>query len=478
MLILKNYRYLYELKDSIIKGVRFPVDEINLVGGRKSGKSVSVEFIISMIATLPQKIGLFFFRFSKDGAEELYNEIIDALELLEIKFRAVNNKLTIFVGRNKIRVIGLNSQQKGNKAKKSGLSRVGGTRYIIRVFEEIFEFPKEDVLAVKEAVRGLEKDVNILDINICNPWSKASWYVKYCSQYQNWDVNTLKNTGSQFGMYEVPMMEGETKYTKRVVFHYTNWRVAKAVLGQSEIINILDTWNVDKKRAMTTDWGLPGYESGAIYTHLIDKIGKAVYQEHDFLLGGMDFGWGTEKSSSKTVCHFIGASVDIGIDVYGEYVSDNKIKVKDNHILAEEIINFYTEQMVIYCNRLGYGTFIPIRVRVDYMNTGIISLLNQVAIKKRMNWLQFVKCNKAYTTPDRIEIVKIALGRQLVRFSDTIKELKSNMEFSHYEDTEMLKRIKQNDDGLNAFEYGIEPIMMKLVQRHGNLGLQNLKRRI
>ncbi|MGL5204645.1 MAG: hypothetical protein ACRC63_00175, partial [Metamycoplasmataceae bacterium] len=406
-----------------------------------------------MIASLNQKIGLFFFRFSTKDAEELFNEIVDALELLDIKFRATKTNLTIYVGMNKIRVIGLNSLQRGNKAKKSGLSRVGGTRYIIRVFEEIFEFPKEDVLAIKEAVRGLEKDVNILDINICNPWSKASWYVKYCSQYQNWDVNLLKETGSQFGYYELPIKEGEQQYIKKIVFHYTNWRVAKSVLGESEIINILDTWNIDKKRAMTTDWGLPGYESGAIYTHLIDKIGKAIYQEHDYLLGGMDFGWGTDKNSSKTVCYFMGASVDTGIDVYGEYVSDNKIKVKDNHVLAKEIIDFYVEHMTIYCNRLGYAAFIPMRVRVDFMNTGIISLLNQVAQMRGMRWLQFIKCNKAYTTPDRIEITKIALGRQLVRFSDKIKELKSNMEFSHYEDTEMLKRIKQNDDGLNAFEY-------------------------
>ena len=477
MKILKAYRYLYELHEAILKGERLPADEINLVGGRKSGKSVSVEIEIILIALLPIRVGLICFRAASTSALEYFDELKNTCEMLDIKYKAVKSTKTIHIGINKIRVVGINSNQKGNIAKNSGLTRVGGVDYIIRVFEEIYEFNSTDVLSIKEAVRGMANNVNILDIQICNPWAKSSWYVKYCAKYQNWDVNLLKTVGSQFGIYNIPFEYKGQTYNKRTVFHYTNWRVSESVLGQSDIVGILDTWNIDKKRATTTDWGLPGYESGSIYTHLLDKIGKAVYQEYEYILGGMNFGWGTNKVSSKTVAHFAGASIDSGIDVYGEYVSDNKVKVKDNHILAQEIVKFFYDQMAEYCARVGYNAPIPMRVRVDYMNTGIISLLNQVAVQKGIRWLTFMKCNKAYTTPDRIEIVKTAMGRQLIRFSDNIKELRANLEFAHYEDTELLKRVKANDDGLNSFEYAIEPIMTKLVKRHSNLDLQKLKRR-
>ncbi|WP_300350129.1 hypothetical protein [Clostridium sp.] len=176
--VLKSYRYL---NDCVIKPVldkvKFPKDEINIVGGRKSGKSVSVQLTIGMLVDIireKKKCAFFFFRYQTKDANELYDEIIDALELLGVHYVENKTRLIIKVGANQIRVIGLNSQNKTNKAKKSGLARVGGVTHIIRVFEEIFEFPQQDVLALKEAVRGLEDNVSVLDLQICNPWAKSS----------------------------------------------------------------------------------------------------------------------------------------------------------------------------------------------------------------------------------------------------------------------------------------------------------------
>ncbi len=464
---VKSYRYLF---DCIVKPVinenHFPYDEINLIGGRKSGKSVSVQIaigtLVDMCRDINKKVGLFFFRYQTKDANELYDEIIDALNLLEVHYVENKTRLKIKVGLNEIRVIGLNSQNKSNKAKKSGLARVGGCSHIIRVFEECFEFPQNDVLALKEAVRGLEDNVNILDIHICNPWAKSSWFVSYCGKHQNWDVNQLKNTGEQFGSYEIKLDEG---FTKKVIFHYTNWRVAKDVLGQSDIMSILDTWNYDKRRAMTTDWGLPGYEEGAIYTHLLGHLGSAIYQEHEYLVGGLDYGWGTKNHSSKTVCYFMGATLDNGIDIYGEFVSDNRQTQKAPDVVAEAIIRFYYEQMSIYCNKVGAGMFYPLKVRCDYQNIGIIALLNEKAKQFRCDaWLKFVPCTKEFKTEDRIDLTTAIMGKSMLRLAPQVQELKSNMESAYYEDIETRKRAKRNDDGLNAFEYGCESFIFKMVK--------------
>lgn len=52
------------------------------------------------------------------------------------------------------------------------------------------------------------------------------------------------------------------------------------MLQESVIKNLTETWMIDRQRAMTTDLGLPGYEWGAIYTHLLDRIGIPIIQ-HD-----------------------------------------------------------------------------------------------------------------------------------------------------------------------------------------------------
>lgn len=481
--IAKPYQYLYEIIDAILGERRFPIDEINLVGGRKSAKSVSVQIMIALLVALlkktNKKIGVFFFRYQTKDASELYDEIIDTLNICDVPYQENKTRLMIKVGINTIRVIGLNSQNKTNKAKKSGLARVGGTRYIIRIFEEAFEFPQKDVLALKEAVRGLEDDVNMLDIHICNPWAKSSWFVSYCATYQNWDIPTLRASGSQFGLYSIKLQEG---FVKKVVFHYTNWRAAinddgASLLGQSDISSILDTWNFDKKRALTTDLGIPGYEDNAIYTHLINNIGDVVYQEHEYLVGGLDWGWGTNDYSSKTVALFMGASIESGIDVYGEYVSDNRQYSKNPEQVVEEIVFFYKEQMEQYCRRIGVDTPFPLKVRVDYMNVGIILSLNTKARELRVgHWLSFVKCSKEFKTEDRIDLTLGAMGKQLLRINFRgVNELKANMESAYYEDIETRKRVKKNDDALNAFEYGIEPFIFKLAKyNYENINLSRL----
>ena len=471
--IPKEYTYLYDYVDKVIKGEVITDTELNLVGGRKSCKSTSLFLLYYLLANLPFKVGLIAFRNEQGDAGELFSDMLESFDTYDLPYKSQVSKKTIQIGINKIRIIGLNSMKKG-KAKKSGLSRIGNCKYIFRFLEERFEFSEKDVLSIKEAVRGMtlveedkdgnlierEDDYQLIDFNSCNPWAKSSPYISYCSKYQLWDINILRKTGSQFGKYKIPLGKDGDKGFKTAIFHYTNWRAGVGFVPQADINNILDTWNFDRKRAQTVDYGLPGYEEGAIYTHLLDKIGPTIQREQDFLIAGVDYGWGRDPASGKTVAIFGGATIENGVDVYGEYTQDNHRQVKSPDMVAREIVEFYFHQMRIYCNSVSSYRFFNLRVRVDNMAIGFIQILNSTAKNCGHTWLTFGRCKK-YPIQDRIEITLALMSKFMLRLNNNVNLLKAEMELSFYVEGEVQKRAKVNDHSLNAFEYALEPLMYK-----------------
>lgn len=469
-LILEAYTYLYQVVDCVKKGVPVPIDEFNLVGGRKSGKSISIQLLYGLLGMLPIKVGLVAFRASKDSSVELLNDFVATFESFDIPHRVNKSKGTIQIGINTIRIYGLNSMSTYG-AQKSGLAKISGVNYIFKYFEERFEFDTKQYQALQEAIRGFDNAVQSITINVCNPWSKGSPYIKYCESFQKWNLNTMKTTGNQIDIYET--LDKESGIKRTILFHYTNWRIAKSVLSNSEIAEILNTWNIDRNRAMTTDYGMPGYEFGAIYTHLLHKVGKPFYHlEPQYIVAGMDYGWSQRDTGGKTVANFGVANLENGVDIYGEYIHDNARTPKSPNQVAKEIVEFYIKQMELFMHNTGNQVPQKTIVRVDNMAVGIITILNNVAKDYRVNhWLTFVKCRK-YPISDRISITLALMGAQWLRIDNIeCRNLISEFEMSQYEDTETEKRIKANDHSLNAFEYAVEGVMYKLAR---NVGLSEL----
>lgn len=168
---------------------------------------------------------------------------------------------------------------------------------------------------------------------------------------------------------------------------------------------------------------------------------------------------------------FAGVSLDgnnKGIDIYGEYVSDNHQYVKNENLLVEEIVNFYVENMKKYCSKNLIMTYLPLTVRVDNANVSFITLLNNYCVSRKIEWLRFIRCRK-YPVADRIEITLSIIGKQLLRLNEKderypVKLLKSEFELSRYAETENQKREKKDDHALNAFEYLLEPVMYKFAK--------------
>lgn len=456
--ILPAYSWMYEIVKAVANHEAVPLDEINIIGGRSSGKSVSAEILYALLSQLSTKVGLIGVRANKDGAKEFFAEMLGTFEMCDIKFSANKSEQTIKTKYNPVRILGLNSMS-NYKAKKSGLARVGEVEYIFIYFEERFEFSEEDYLAVREAVRGFGKNIQVICINICNPWAKSSPYVQYCEKYQKWDLKQLKSTGNQIGIYEE--INPETGIKTRKLFQYTNWRIAKDYLQRSTISNITNTWNIDRNRAVTTDYGMPGYEWGAIYTHLLDKIGIPVIQTTpQWIVAGLDYGWSTQSHGGKTAAVFGVASESNGVDIYAEFIHDPAIKPLAPDKIAEQVVLFYYNQMRNYCSRLNRELPFACRVRVDNMAVGVITILNSMSKKMRCyNWLSFTPCAK-YPILDRIDIQQALMSRGLFRVDNSCIHLYRDLEQARYkEDVETRDRVKENDHVLNAYEYGIEEFM-------------------
>lgn len=408
-----------------------------------------------------------------EDTKKLYDDVISMLNVYGVEYTTAKSEFKITVNGNTLYLYGLNSAKKKTKgADLTGLPHFGNVKYIFVFFEERYEFSESQINSVKEAVRsiGIVKPQMIV-LNACNPWSSSHPYIKYCSRHQSFNANILREKGQIIGVYDIVVGSGNYTYTKKVLFHYTNWRINAKHLSESEIMNILDTWNHDPRRAAVVDLGMPGIEQGAIYNHLVSGIAQSIYQEHEYFCCGGDYGWGRDETSGKTVFYFGAASMTSGIDLYGEYESDNHVKVKSPLQVVKEVVQFYVEMTTEYVKETyGFVTNrnIPtINVRVDNAANELISMLNQEARNRNLRWLTFQHCKK-YPIQDRIEITLALMSRQKLRVNMKhkkfpVKLLQQEMNSSRYEESksQIQKREKVDDHAINGFEYAIENVMYK-----------------
>lgn len=355
-----------------MKGQKVPVDEINLVGSRKSGKTIAMFFLYVLLAMVaPAVFGWVNVRYRYTDRDDMYKDMQNVLSAYQISHQSKQQDRELTLNGNTCRFYGVDNNRRTRGAKKAGIPHFSNVRYLFIFFEERFEFSEEHVNMVKEAVRSVSDDPDfhpqLIIINACNPWSRNNDYIAYCGKHLTWDIGQLKAKGSQILLTDIAIREG---YSKRALFQYTNWRICKQYLSESEIKAILDTWNIDPRRAATVDYGLPGSESGAIYTHLLNNISEAIYQDHDFLVAGGDYGWGRDASNGKTAFYFGGATIEKGIDIYGEYVQSNHDYVKSPTQVAKEVVEFYQYQMIEYMKQNAKSYVPELIVRVDNAAVG------------------------------------------------------------------------------------------------------------
>lgn len=474
-IFLDAYSWFVDLLLLMKQKKPLPIQELNLVGGRFSGKSTNVVLFIALACLIKDIVlGVVFLRASKEGIGDLIEDIIETLDNWQIPYKWSATKKQFIIGNSKLKMIGLNSMSK-SKAKKAGFPKFH-CDYLIKVFEECYEFKEAEHNAIEEAIRHIGKEPQYLTINICNPWIASNWFVARCSRYMKFNEHILKTKGSQIGVFD--FIDNETKFKKTMLFQYTNWRTAEKYLSKAQILLVRGYWETNRLRARTADWGMPGYEDGGIYLHELLKIGEPYYSsEPQYVLGGMDYGWSQNVNGGKTICHFISATLEKGVDVYGEFKHDNHVMPITQNLLASNVVDFFAEQVDKFM--VNNGLYLPpqVVVRCDNSNIAIIQLLNNVAVQKGYHrWLSFVACSK-YPTQDRISVTLALMSFQKLRVDKSCTTLLSEFESAHYEEKNEQKRAKENDHALNSFEYAIEPLLYLFPQELG-MDLKNFRRRL
>lgn len=478
--ILDCYSYIWDLIiKPAMKGEKILVDRIDSFGGRFSGKTVN---LCPLLWTLlcdfvnPSWFEFIGFRKTQNGAKDLFDDVSTVLDSYNVPYRSLVSKNKIIYNGNTMRIYGLESNKKSKSAKKAGLPRVGDVKYCFVFFEERFEFDEEDISWIKQAIRSIgTNQTQFIYISASNPWAKSHPYITGLLNTQPFNERKMKLTGSQVGVYDIKRkiygLNGESELIEeKQIIHYTNWRVVQQFLSKAQKSEIMNSYNISRTRGLTVDLGYPGYESGGIYTDFLNNLAPASYVQHEFLLGGVDYGWSERTFGGKTVALFMGYSEESGIDVYGEYSHSNAEQPIASTQVAENIVMFFVDQMRIYMSKNYLAVPIEMWVRVDNANNILIDVLNDTAMKYKIRWLHFNSCVKL-SIQDRINVTIALLAKQKLRINENtlsypVKVLKSELEFATYKETETQTRAKKNDHAINAFEYAIEPVMKKIANTY------------
>lgn len=489
--VLDCYSYVWDyIIKPAMRGDKIPVDIIDVFGGRYSGKTVMFcPFLWTLLCDFVDTRTFEFicFRRSQKSAEDLYGDVITVLDAYNVPYKTWKSSHRISYNNNTMRIYGLATNKKSSTALKAGLPRAGDVKYCFVFFEERFEFDEEDISWIKQAMRSMNTSkiqTQYIYISASNPWAKSHPYISGLLNKQPFNEAKMRRDGSQVGIYDIKRtiagLKGEIEtIEEKQIIQYTNWRVVQQYLAPGQKAEILNSYKVSKVRGLTVDLGYPGYESGGIYTDYLNNLAQSAYIQHEFILGGVDYGWSEKNFGGKTVALFMGASEESGIDIYGEFSHSNADQPISSNEVAEKIVLFYRDQMQIYMNKLGLAVPIEIWVRVDNANNVFIDMLNDTAAKYRIRWLHFTSCVKL-AIQDRINVTIALLANQKLRINSNtsfypVNVLKSELEFATYKETETQARVKKNDHAINAFEYAIEP-MMKRFANSFRLGMMKVGR--
>ena len=457
------------------KHADFPVEVVNLDGGRKSGKSLNVAlFLAKAMCVVDEKEE--WIKTSAIVIKKQANSLPDVWE----EYTAMT-KDELIVPKTKISWMRWNYPNgnyvkfkawvdKEGRKQGAGWSSLEG-EYVFIILEEAYEFSAKDRQDIREAIRAKNKNAKILTFCICNPWQPLNPYIQMLDQYLPYNVKELRNKGYQFKIQKVnelrdvgivhPDYKPETH-----LFIHTNWRINN-FLSKTDINSITLVWKYNKPEAPTTDFGMPGYSEQFCYGANLQNIQDAIFEPKKCWVCGGDEGLGGKASGGKTSFTFAGYNPGEYLDIYDLYVWDNhSYEKKTANEIAVEVVDFYINNRNRYYDRTGI-TIDLIEVRVDKCAIAFINQLNHEAEKRGITWLNFISCSKRPIN-DRIMVLNCLLYDLKFRLDKSrCQPLIEELSQAVWDDKgQKPKRKDKNDHSINAMEYGFEPVMNLMFERN------------
>lgn len=405
---LKAFTHYNEiLKEMSKPKPRFDIIELSEDGGRKSAKTTqTIKFAVAATLLYPNQCDVELFRWLKgEDADELFEEVIDntqellGRELTRQELNRSKRRIRIAGTNNKITIRGINTPNKRKRVKMVGAKRAKGKKYLIKVFEEAYEFSNEEILGINNALGGYNY---VIDIKLTNPHSLAYPYIKNLDNEFKHNKHELMTKGEQFKfLTKLIEVEGREPITMWRIIHYTNWRV-NSWLSQADIMLIMQSHNYGVSKGLVADYGMPATEDGAIYGLEYDKIIQGL-SVRDILVrygikgltGGIDVGDGDEENSSSTTAYLVGKGLKGETLVLKEYYQHNARRPITPKQKASEIVDMYLNAVRTHQELRDYVNQEQVLQVWCEWDFSFIELLKLAALERKVeNWLQFEQTSK------------------------------------------------------------------------------------
>lgn len=483
--ILDAYSFLNDLLTLAQNNKPWPISAGYIIGGRFSGKTFDVgdfgnelcnslrydvnEFVNASVIVYRKE------RLDRDETYFQYQKFLNATILEQGVKPNETYKRWVYNNGNEFRFEYTKRKTKGKKYGK-GQASISGD-YIVAILEEAGEFEPQEITAILEALRGDNPNAQILVFYIANPENPRNWFVQKCEKLLHFNPEIMADTGIQ---WKIVNEQDEFGVEKKTLILYTNWRaiqkyekiyypggkwryIAKEPIyvSQDKLDWLVRQYEIDKINAMVADLGCPGADFTAIYLRDMNNLHPAEYYIHEYVRGGVDVGLGTVDKSGKTVAVFGAYDLNGNLDIYGEYVWDNKFIYKNPEQIAKEIVTFYEQQIGEYFHHTGvvFSPENPVYINVDFSDKSFIRILNTETENRGIDYFGFVECVK-WEVNDRIYITQYLMQQQRLNINPCCKNLLDEMSMAQWNETgSKPKRKDDNDHSLNAFEYLMQDFM-------------------
>lgn len=437
-----NFGYLKDLLKQMYKGQPLSITKIDMIGSRKSKKTVNALLLILESCLIGRKVKSFIIRNMSDQLQDTWKELKTWLfaKFMGIPWQISETRKTLTYMGSEVECRSLHKIN-NKDVKLTGLPSCNNYDYVIRYTDERYEVSQNDAQDLTDAIRGSK---HLLEINSCNPWSIFNEYIKSIIDYCPQNENLIMRMNEQFYI---------NKKDKRIV-HFQNWKLNEHI-NQSDADSLLELERLDPMSARVRSIGLVGMEAGGIYTHLLPKVSRILTHSTKFI-GGLDYGF--KKDATATVL--------LGTDKNYQFINvidclkwTNDKQFLDHKQIAEMIIKFYIKHAQSNYLIEEYG----LTIYCDYSNYSFIEILNDTAIKYRCSkWLFFKECIKL-RLEFRIGKTLALMASERINLSMNAQELYKEWTLAVWD----MKSTRQipldiNNHLCDAFDYAIEPWLQRI----------------
>lgn len=452
-------KWALDVIQNVMQQRQFKVNNFFLMGGRVSGKTVGAEFIAAMLLSRlsEEQVDFWAFRANAKDVKQTIRDVSVMFKAWGIAHKAVVSQQVIRLANGReMEFFGGNANASDKASYFTGLHR-SNAKYLFIWLEEAYQFDNDVYQSLIGSARGKDETTQIIFIHTLNPWSEENWLVEYITQLMPFNYPYMSNPHGN------GLIEGVVRNN---FIQYTNWRVNRVNVSETQQRNFVEMHHYNPAKAMVSDWGFPGREGDAIYANYMKHVNRTpsyYSDQYTRYYGGVDWGWGESRTAGVTVALVGSINIKHGVEVWGQYIHDERKAHRAVDLVMDDIIQFYWRSIQSLSVKQGKPiTDYRFTVMVDNSANTVIQMLNtQCRAKGLDKYLVFWACKK-FPIDDRIDTTLYLMGKGLLTIAKNANLLYNEFETSYYEiksnknNGKKRVRANTNDHAINAFEYMIE----------------------